>query len=102
MMDGVENGRFTPHAQKCHVCGRVMSRHHHRCLYCGGRTLAETAFDAVTLTVVRTAVTHQVSGKQTVACHLSERAHERLVQGHVAIVPGEHVQRCALSYPEWQ
>ena len=35
MRDGVQNGRMTETALRCHNCGRVSSSKHWKCLYCG-------------------------------------------------------------------
>ena len=47
LMDGVEDGKATRGAQKCHACNRVMSARHRKCLYCGAEKLAQSAFDAI-------------------------------------------------------
>jgi hypothetical protein len=47
LMDGVEDGKASRTVQKCHACNRVMSARHRKCLYCGAKKLAKSAFDAI-------------------------------------------------------
>ena len=47
LMDGVEDGKASRSIQKCHACNRVMSSRHRKCLYCGEKKLAQSAFDAI-------------------------------------------------------
>lgn len=47
LTDGRADGRLTKEVSRCGNCGRVMSRRHIRCLYCGGDRLTATAFDPV-------------------------------------------------------
>jgi len=47
LMDGVEDGKATRTVQKCRACNRVMSPRHRKCLYCGEKKLAQSAFDAI-------------------------------------------------------
>lgn len=47
LADGKEDGQLRVAIAKCAQCGRVMSRRHTRCLYCGASSLDATAFDAV-------------------------------------------------------
>lgn len=47
LMDGVEDGKASRSIQKCHACKRVMSARHRKCLYCGAKKLAQSAFDAI-------------------------------------------------------
>ena len=46
LADGQEDGKLKLGISKCAKCGRVMSRRHTRCLYCGADKLDATAFDA--------------------------------------------------------
>ena len=47
LMDGVEDGKASRTVQKCHACGRTMSPRHQKCLYCGAKKLAQSAFDTI-------------------------------------------------------
>ncbi len=47
LMDGVEDGKASRTIQKCHACNRVMSARHRKCLYCGEKKLAQSAFDTI-------------------------------------------------------
>ncbi len=47
LMDGVEDGKASRSIQKCRACNRVMSSRHRKCLYCGAKKLAQSAFDAI-------------------------------------------------------
>lgn len=47
LKDGVADGKVTQTVKKCGNCGRIISRRHHRCLYCGSEVLTETPFDGV-------------------------------------------------------
>ena len=47
LMDGQEDGKAARGVQKCHACSRVMSPRHQKCLYCGAKKLAQSAFDRI-------------------------------------------------------
>ena len=47
LMDGIEDGKASRTVQKCQACNRVMSPRHRKCLYCGEKKLAKSAFDAI-------------------------------------------------------
>ncbi len=47
LMDGQEDGKASRSIQKCRACNRVMSPRHRKCLYCGEKKLAQSAFDAI-------------------------------------------------------
>ncbi len=47
LMDGKLDGKIGRKVKRCAKCGRVMSRRHGRCLYCGAKDLNQTAFDVV-------------------------------------------------------
>ena len=46
LRDGQADGRVTRPPRKCPKCGRVVSRRHARCLYCGAANLGHEAFDS--------------------------------------------------------
>lgn len=45
LLDGVLDGKVTPSPKTCPKCGRVVSRRHMRCIYCGVEGLADTPFE---------------------------------------------------------
>ena len=47
LMDGMEDGKASRTVQKCRACDRVMSSRHRKCLYCGAKKLAQSAFDSI-------------------------------------------------------
>jgi ribosomal protein S14 len=47
LADGMLDGKVARVAAQCEKCGRVMSRRHNRCLWCGEERLVDTIFDGV-------------------------------------------------------
>ena len=45
LLDGQLDGKMTVTPKKCPRCGRVMSRRHYRCLYCGTQERPDTPFE---------------------------------------------------------
>ena len=47
LLDGVLDGKVTIAPKTCSKCGKVVSRRHMRCIYCGADALGDTPFDAL-------------------------------------------------------
>ena len=47
LRDGQADGKITPTVAQCRQCGRVMSRTHSKCMYCGAEKLDIGPFDQV-------------------------------------------------------
>ena len=47
LRDGKLDGKLRKKAAQCSQCGRVMSRQHGRCLYCGSRDLQNKILDRI-------------------------------------------------------
>jgi len=47
LRDGRLNGKVNKQINKCHKCGRTMSKRHQRCLYCGSPALDPDVFESI-------------------------------------------------------
>jgi ribosomal protein S27AE len=47
LADGVADEKMTRTARECKNCGRMISKRHTTCMYCGGTNLTETTFESI-------------------------------------------------------
>ena len=47
LSDGILDGKVRTPQKRCSSCGKVLSRKHMRCYYCGAQELWDSAFDSV-------------------------------------------------------